>query len=135
MKKLLSIRYSEWAFNVALLSLRLVFGIVMMVDHGIPKMMKFADLQSKFYDFLGLGSKWSLMLVIFSEVFCSLFLALGLFTRFALIPLVITMLVAYFVVHASDALPDKEPSLLYLTVYFAVLLVGPGKISVDGMIK
>ncbi|HAI84842.1 MAG TPA: DoxX family protein, partial [Chitinophagaceae bacterium] len=92
MKKLLSIRYSEWAFNVALLSLRLVFGIVMMVDHGIPKMMKFADLQSKFYDFLGLGGKWSLMLVIFSEVFCSLFLALGLFTRFALIPLIITML-------------------------------------------
>ena len=88
MNKLLSTKYSTGAFNTAMLLLRLALGILMMM-HGYNKLVHFADMQHKFMNFLGLGSTLSLILVIFAEFFCSLFLILGLFTRLATIPLII----------------------------------------------
>jgi len=132
---MLSINYPAWAFTMSVLIIRLVFGLIMLINHGIPKLMKFSTLQPKFYAWWLLDSKWSLILVIFAEVFCSLFIILGLFTRLAAIPLVITMLVACFGAHATDTLVVKEMSILYLTVFSALLLLGAGKVSVDGMLK
>ena len=134
MKKLISIHYSSTAFNIAMLLIRVSFGALMMVNHGLVKLMHFSEYQGKFYNFLGLGPSISLGLAIFAELLCSLFLILGLFTRLSVIPLIITMLVAYFGVHSKDALSTAEPALTYLTAYFVLLLCGPGKISVDGMI-
>lgn len=93
MKKLLSINYSATAFNVAMLALRLIFGLLMLFIHGLDKIQKFSTLQGNFYNFMGLGSRTSLVFSIFAELFCSLFLILGLFTRFTIIPLIINMLV------------------------------------------
>lgn len=135
MKKLTGIAYSETSLNMALLLMRLGFGGLMMVDHGLPKLMKFSELQGNFYNFLGLGPKWSLILCIFAELFCALFVMIGLFTRLSLVPLIITMIVAYFIIHGNDALAEKEASLTYLISYIALLLTGPGKLSVDGLIK
>ena len=42
-----------------------------------------------------------------------------------------TMLVAAFVAHGSDPLADKEHALLYALAFLAVLLLGPGRWSVD----
>jgi putative oxidoreductase len=55
----------------------------------------------------------------------------GLFTRLSVIPLIITMLVAAFVAHAGDPFSSKEPALLYLIPYLALLFSGPGKFSLD----
>ena len=73
------------------------------------------------------------MLVVFAEVFCSLLLVLGLFTRIVTLFLVIEMAVAAFLIHRGQSLALHEPALLYLTAFFSLLLVGPGRISVDGM--
>ncbi len=135
MKKLLSIHYSEWAFNLTMLGLRLVSGLLMLFLHGLDKLQKFDTLQGNFYSFLGMGPKTSLVLAIFAELFCSLFIILGLFTRFATIPIIITMLVAIFGHNAGKPLLDNETGSLYITVFFALLLCGPGKISIDAMIS
>lgn len=134
MKRLLSIRYSAGAFNFSMLLLRLSFGLLMIAQHGMPKLMNFAKVSQGFYDPMGIGSKTSLILVIFAEVFCSIFIVLGLFTRIAVIPLIILMCVAFFGAHAG-LIPKGEMALLYLTVYLVLLFLGPGRISVDGMIK
>ncbi|MBS1513288.1 MAG: DoxX family protein [Bacteroidetes bacterium] len=134
MKKLLSTKYSAGAFNTAMLILRLGLGILMML-HGYQKLVHFGDLHNKFMNFLGIGSTLSLALVIFAEFFCSLFLILGLFSRLATIPLIITMCVVIFKVnngHFVDEDLHAEPA-LYLIGYLTVLLVGPGKISIDNM--
>jgi putative oxidoreductase len=73
-------------------------------------------------------------LVVFAEFFCSLFLILGLFTRLATIPLIITMCVALFKAHNAEVFGDGQMAALYLAGYVALFLTGPGKISVDGMI-
>ncbi len=132
MNKLLSTKYSAGAFNTAMLLLRLGLGILMMM-HGYGKLVHFGDMQHKFMNFLGMGSTLSLALVVFAEFFCSLFLILGLFTRLASIPLIIATLVMVFKAHNGEIFGDGEHAALYLIGYLALLLVGPGKISVDSM--
>lgn len=133
MRKLFSSKYSAGAFNAAMLFLRLAFGILMM-NHGYQKLLHFADKQHSFMNFLGMGSTLSLLLVIFAEFFCALFIILGLFTRLAAIPLIIATCVMVFKVHNGDVFGDGETAALYLTGFLVLLLVGPGRVSVDNMI-
>ncbi len=133
MRKLFSSKYSAGAFNAAMLFLRLAFGILMM-NHGYQKLLHFADKQHSFMNFLGMGSTLSLLLVIFAEFFCALFIILGLFTRLAAIPLIIATCVMVFKSHNGDVFGDGETAALYLTGFLVLLLVGPGRVSVDSMI-
>ena len=130
--KLLSTKYSAGAFNAAMLFLRLGTGILIM-SHGYDKLIHFSTYQQKFMNFLGMGSTMSLALAVFAEFFCGLFIILGLFTRLASIPLIATMCVALFKVHNADFFGDGEAAALYLTGFLVLLIVGPGKVSVDGM--
>jgi putative oxidoreductase len=133
MKKLLSTSYSAGAFSAAMLILRLSFGVLMMM-HGYDKLIHFGDLQHKFMNFMGIGSTMSLALVVFAEFFCSLFLILGLFTRLAAIPLIIATCVMVFKAHNGEVFGDGQTAALYLTGYLVLLFVGPGRVSIDGMI-
>jgi putative oxidoreductase len=135
MKKLLSIKYTPVVFNIAFLSLRLIFGVAMLVNHGYPKLVKFETKKASFVDFLGIGSTPTLILVVFAEVFCSAFIVLGLFTRISAFVIAFTMGYAFFISHGGDLFGDGESSALFLTVFSAILLCGPGKFSIDGMIQ
>ena len=90
MKKFLSTAYSDTAFNLAALVLRLTFGLMVCILYGFDKMMHFSNLKIVFPDPLHIGHQWSLVLVIFAETLCGLLLVLGLFTRFAALVLVIS---------------------------------------------
>jgi putative oxidoreductase len=133
MKRLLSTKYSAGAFNAAMLVLRLGLGALMM-NIGYDKLVHFAEKRADFMNFMGIGQSMSLALVVFAEFFCSLFLIIGLFTRFATIPLIITMCVIVFKVNNGHVFGDGMTAALFLTGYIALLLCGPGKVSVDGMI-
>ena len=135
MKRILSIKYGDAAFNFSMLFLRVIFGLLIIIKHGYFKMTNFSTIEPQFYNFLGMGTKLSLILSIFAEVLCALFIVLGLFTRLASIPLIITMLVAIFGAQASKPLIESELALLYLGAFVTLLFCGPGKISVDGMIN
>jgi putative oxidoreductase len=132
MRKIMSTHYSAAAFNTAMLLHRLVFGILMMA-HGYDKLISYNEMKNDFMNFLGLGSSISLLLVIFAEFFCALFITLGLFTRLTVIPLIICMAVALFKAHDMDMLGDGSGATLYLGAYLVLLILGPGKISVDGL--
>ena len=84
-------------------------------------------------NFLGMGQTVSLALVVFAEFFCSLFLILGLFTRLSAIPLIIAMSIALFKAHNADFFGDGEKAALFLGCYLVILILGPGRISVDAM--
>ena len=133
MKKLFSTRYSAGAFSAAMLLLRIIAGGLMM-NHGYDKLVHFSTYKPKFINFLGLGQGTSLCLAIFAEFFCALFIVLGLFTRLAAIPLIIGMCVALFKAHNGDFFGDGEMATLYLGAFLTLLLVGPGRASIDSMI-
>ena len=132
MKRLLTTSYTAFSFNLATLLLRFALGILMIV-HGYDKLVHFNAYKQTFFNFLHLGQTVSLSLSIFAEFFCALFLMIGLFTRLTVIPLIINMIVAVFFVHNSDFFGQGERATLFLAGYFALLLVGPGKASVDGI--
>src|SRR5882762_3493269 len=121
MKKFLSTNYSESAFNLAILLLRVSFGLILFIDHGLAKLTHFSNQEAIFFDPFHIGHRWSLVLVIFAEVFCSILLVLGLFTRFAALVLVISMATAAILFHRGQSLSLHEPALLYLTVFFSIL--------------
>jgi putative oxidoreductase len=128
------LRHSSNNVNLALLIARIAIA-ALMLSHGIPKLAMFNDSPVKFIEFMGLSAEISLALVIFAEVVCSVLLLIGLATRYATVPLIITMLVAVLQVHASDPFSSKEPGIHYLLVYVMLLLMGAGKYSVDHVLN
>jgi putative oxidoreductase len=102
-----------------------------MMLHGYQKLAAYSSLSSGFPDPFGLGSEPSLILAILAELICSILLILGLFTPLALIPLIVTMIVAIFFVHGNDPWQKKELAAAYLAAYSALLLAGPGRFSLD----
>ena len=89
---------------------------------------------------MGLGSEISLNLLIWIEIGCSLFIMAGFLTRLMIIPPFVSMIVAehYLLSEVATTAPYmigwEQPGylpIMFLGVYFFLLLVGPGKISVD----
>ena len=132
MKKVLSTKYAGWAFNLSMFLLRAGLGILM-VPHGYDKLVHFATYKKDFLNFLGLGGSISLSLTIFAEFFCSIFLMMGLFSRLTVIPLIINMVVIVVKAHNGDVFGDGEHGSLFLIGYLVILMCGPGKASVDGI--
>ncbi len=117
--------------SLALLFLRIIVG-VFMLTHGYGKvLMLFGDGPVKFADPIGLGETTSLIITVFAEFLCSIFLIFGVATRFSAVPLIITMLVAALIVHAPDTFMRKELPLLYAAIYLVIALAGAGSYSVD----
>jgi putative oxidoreductase len=108
-----------------------VFSSLFMLTHGYEKFMKIISGDWSFADPIGLGEPSSLFLAVLAEFFCSILLIIGLFTRPALFILGTTMTIIAFIVHKSDPIGDKEHALLFLIIYIAILIIGPGKFSLD----
>lgn len=134
MKRLFYHGYSDLTFNLATLLLRLGFGVLMIPNHGWAKLSHFAERKDKFMSFMGLSPAVSLGLATFAEFFCSLLLILGLFTRLATIPLLVTMVVIMNI-HHWQMFGEHELAPAFLFGYGAILLLGPGKFSLDARIS
>lgn len=130
-KKILHSGEYPKSINISLLLIRLIVG-GFMLTHGTGKfLMLIGDAPIQFADPIGVGPTASLVLTVFAELFCSIFLIFGVATRLSAIPLLITMLVAAFIVHAGDGFGKQELALLYATLYLVLAVVGAGKFSVD----
>lgn len=113
-----------------LLILRMASGGLMAL-HGLGKMSDLFTGKHDFFDPFGWGGAFSLAMAAFAECFCSLLVIFGIKTRLALLPLITTMAVAFFLFHSGEELPDKELPLLYLLIFIALLVTGPGRYSFD----
>ncbi len=119
--------------SVMLLVLRLLFG-VLLLWHGMNKIAQVATAAESFPNPLGLGHKLSFYLVVFAEVICSAAVIMGAFYRLALIPIIFSMAVAFFVVHHGQPLVAKELALIYLVVFAVLYFMGAGAYSLDNII-
>ncbi|HLS70313.1 MAG TPA: DoxX family protein [Chitinophagaceae bacterium] len=131
---LFKFKTSNWVTDLALLLIRIGFGGMMIPAHGYKKLKNFEALKGEFYSFMGLSSSLSLSLAIFAELFCSILLILGFMTRLATIPLIITMLVAMNML-GWEIVGKNELPFLFFMAYIVIFLAGPGKYSVDYLIR
>jgi putative oxidoreductase len=136
----------------ALLPLRLIVGYGF-ISHGVAKWTSGPAAFAKFLHLIGAPSPaataWVVMLV---ELFGGLAILAGSFVAIASVPLIISMLVAIFTVHARYGFssvhtigltasgpvfgpPGFEINLLYIAALLALAWVGPGPLSIDEWIK
>jgi putative oxidoreductase len=125
---------SPLSYNMAALLLRVGFGILMIPSHGYAKIMHFQQYKTDFVNFMGLSMEASLSLAVFAEFFCSILIIIGLGTRFAVIPLIFTVLVILSV-HNWELIGEHELATAFLIAYLAILILGPGAYSLDGLIR
>lgn len=118
------------AASAILLIARIIFGILLM-NHGIDKWANYQELSATFPDPLGIGSSLSLGLAIFGELACSMAFIIGFLYRLAMIPMIFTMVIAFFVVHGNDPFSVKELAFVYLVIFILMYIIGPGKFAVD----
>ena len=135
MKKLFSVGKNSGTIDLAILVTRIAIGVLMLV-HGLPKMgMLFSGDTIMFPSIFGLSPTMSLSLAVFAEVICSVFVITGFGTRLAVIPLLTTMLVAVFLVHANDPFTNKELAIHYLITYVVLFITGSGRYSLDYLLQ
>lgn len=125
--------------NLGRLFLRLFVGI-MLLQFGIRHIAHFYELRTIFPSVLGMGAEATLIVMTCIEVVCSLFIMFGFLTRLMILPPFVAMIIAeYHLLHdyVADAayMLDWQQQgylpIMFLGIYFFLLLVGPGKISVD----
>ncbi len=134
MRRLLHIGTNDSLLDLLSLVLRVTIA-AFMLTHGLGKLSLLASgAEIQFADPFGMGATFSLAMVVFAEVLCSILIGLGLVTRLATIPLIITMLVATFMIHGADPFAKKEFALLYLLIYFVIFVIGSRKYSLDAIL-
>ncbi len=125
--------------NLGRLFLRLFIGIMLM-QFGVRQLMHYYEMCDVFPAVFGMSSEMSLIVMTIIEIVCSLFIMVGFLTRLMTIPPFIAMIVAEyhlltdFVNQATYLLSWQQQGylpIMFLGIYFFLLLVGPGKISVD----
>ncbi len=125
-------RFRGKGVSLLILVVRVFFG-VLFFTHGLDKLMNFNSLVDTYPNILGFGSYMTLMVTVFTEFCCSLFLIAGLLQRIMTIPMFLSMAVAFFDVHDA-MLPEGELALIYFIMFLGMFLVGPGRYSVDYLI-
>lgn len=141
MNKFFSATPSPTSIQVGLFLIRLIMGLLM-AFFGYEKLIHFNEMAaSEFWvknvSFMGMSGKVPLALTVFAEFFCSIFLILGLFTRFSLLVLMFCMAYIFLVVFPNSIISKGDngysisDTFIYFTIYAGLLFTGPGKFSLD----
>lgn len=147
MKDLISrlfLRFSGYTYsNMARLFMRLFVGLMFM-QFGIRQINQFAETAQTFPAVLGMSSETCLVLMIIVEILCSALIMVGLCTRLATIPPIVSMILAerylvHDVMHTDTTMLNYMDvgyvPILFIGIYLFLLLAGPGKISLDYLIS
>mgnify|MGYP006312885871 FL=1 len=128
--------------DLAALLLRLGFGFFIVFGHGLGKLEMLLAGNFQFPALFGLSPAINLTLAMLAEFVAGVMVLIGLRTRLASIPIMLTMLVAVFAVHISDPLfaaaaqnGSKEFALLFFLGFLGTFLLGSGRYSVDAMAR
>ncbi len=124
---------SESRYSWLMLFTRIIFGLLLM-RHGIDKIMHFATLSTSFPDPLYIGHEASLLLAIFAEVVCSAAVIIGFLYRLALLPMIFVMFIIVLDIGQHTSFSSNELPIAYGFVYLLMYWADAGRYSVDGWI-
>ncbi|WP_293775473.1 DoxX family protein [uncultured Oxalicibacterium sp.] len=115
--------------DAGLFFLRVAGAFMLFYVHGLPKILHYNEELTLIEDPLGLGRQFSLLMAIFAEVICPLFIAAGLFTRLACLPVLAVLVVSMFIVHTQWSIAEGQFGWLLMIIFGAIALCGPGNWS------
>jgi putative oxidoreductase len=135
-KRILTLRLIPQSTDAGLLVLRLGLGLSLFLKHGLEKLTSYSHLVAHFPDPIGIGPQLGLAYALFTDAICSLLVILGLGTRWAAALIIFNLLVVVVFVHQMNLRDSHvETVLLYIVGYLAILICGPGRLSLDRQIE
>lgn len=122
-------------FDLSMLLFRIVISLQLMIAHGLKKIGAGVAEAEKVPNPLQLPEIFNQYFAIAANLFFPVLVIVGLLTRLAVLPVLAVTLTGYFVVHWNDSLLEKDMPFMYSVVFLLLLLIGPGKYSLDYLIN
>ena len=141
LSRFLNARFVPSNTDAGLLLLRIGTGLILFLRHGWEKVSQFTLSNPHFPDPLHIGHSTSWVLAMTADGICSLLIALGVGTRWLALYCFVNIFVAWSLVHHFVFLgkipgaDHGELIALYLSAFVALMVAGPGRYSVDAMVK
>lgn len=111
-----------------------IFAGLLMIPYGYGKIMDYDKYTVDFFgDPIGIGMVPSLILTIFAQIGCAIFLIVGFQTRLSALVLAFNMLIATKF-HFFDPFSVKALPLLFLGIYLIITMLGGGKYTLDSLL-
>ncbi len=123
--------FSTERYHWVMLFYRVLVAFAIIRIHGWKKITGFEEEVLHIPDPFGFGGYTATVMAILSNVVCSVFVAFGLFTRLAAFGAMMVPLIGLLVIHIADPWPAKDAPWMYSLAFLVILLMGPGKYSLD----
>lgn len=121
-------------FNITMLLFRLAISLELIVVHGLKKLGVGGADPEVVPNPLHLPEFFNQGFAITANLVFPLFAIIGLFTRLAVVPIICVTLIGYLMVHAHDSLLVRDVPFMYCVSSLLILVLGPGKYSIDHFI-
>ncbi len=124
--------------DLGLLLLRVLFGLSLLLKHGLEKITGFSQMAPVFPDPLHLGAHVSFTIAAMSDVLAAVLLIAGLATRPAALLIACNIGVAWIFVHHAEFFGSNadhgELCVLYLCGCVSLAFTGAGRFSADALV-
>lgn len=135
LKKLLLAKFAPVNVDLGLLALRLFSAAPLLLKHGFEKIFTFSQMAAHFPDPIGIGPVPSLVIAMVSDAVCTVFVILGLATRWAALFIFCNVFVAWAAIHHfsffGHGADHGELIVLYLGATLSLVLAGSGRYSLE----
>ena len=125
---------SHQAFNIGMLFFRIAVCLEMIFVHGFKKLGMGGAQAEKVPNPLHLPELFNYAFAVSANIFFPFFVMIGLFTRVATLPTLAVTLTGYFILHWNDAALVRDTPFIYSVIFLFILIIGPGKYSIDNYI-
>ena len=121
-------------FNATILFFRIAVSMEIIFVHGLKKLGIGAAAAEKVPNPLHLPEIFNFAFAISANIFFPFLVLIGLCTRLATLPTLAVTLTGYFVLHWNDAALVRDTPFIYSVIFLFILLMGPGKYSIDNFL-
>jgi len=122
-------------FHIAVFAFRVFLSIELIIAHGLKKIGVGVAEPEHVPNPLHLPQAFNDFFAITADLICPIFVILGLLLRLSVLPILAVTLTGYFIVHWHDPILQKDMPFMYSIAYLLILVLGPGKYSIDYFIN
>ena len=113
--------------DAALLFLRVTASVLVLIVHGLPKVIHYTSQLDAMEDPLHVGKTLTLGFAIFAEVVCPLLMIAGIATRLAALPIMLVSVIALGLVHREWTLDQGQFAWMLLIMFGTIAIGGAGR--------
>ncbi|PZR25262.1 MAG: DoxX family protein [Citrobacter freundii] len=131
LKSITSVYPGVFSFHLSMLVFRVLVSVELMMAHGLKKVGVGVAQAETIPNPLHLPAQLNDLFATSANLFFPVLVIIGFFTRIAVIPVLAVTLTGYFVVHWNDSLLEKDTPFMYSVSFLLIMVLGPGKYSLD----